>query len=210
MKSGEDHQTVSLLTQNIFRLLLDAISRPGRIYEINPAAVGEWDCPVPGVFGNGDSFLLPVLMTLLDKEVSFYVTGNKGTVQEMAEITGAHASVVRDADFVLVPHEAKSKVILEAKRGALQYPDEGATIIFCVERVCEGIENRPCIRLKGPSIADMQRLSITGIDPETFAHLMLINGAFPLGVDSFFVDMEGRVAAIPRSTTIEEVKEWAT
>lgn len=209
MRPKEDHQAVSFLTQSIFRILLNAMSRPGKIYEIHPVVCKCNSFPL-GRFGSESALLAPLLTTLLDREVSFYVTGNNEPFDAIAEFTGAHISVVRDADFVLVPYGEESKVILEAKRGTLRYPDESATIIFCVERLCGEIEDCPWVRLKGPGIADTQRLSITGIDPEAFAHLMVINSAFPLGVDSFFIDKEGRLAAVPRSTAIEEVKKWAT
>jgi phosphonate C-P lyase system protein PhnH len=197
------------MTQSVFRVLLNAMSRPGRIYEMGPF-IGGWNCPAPGGFGSGAAFLVPVLRTLLDSEVSFCVTGDKRTAKEIAKFTGSHVSGVGDADFVIVPHGGKSRAVLEAKRGTLKYPDEGATIIFCVERLGEEIEAILRLDLRGPGIADTRRLSIAGIDFETFAHLKEINSEFPLGMDSFFMDKKGRLAAIPRSTAIEEVKKWDT
>ena len=194
------------MTQSVFRILLNAMSRPGRIYEMEPF-IGGWNFPVAGGFGNEGAFLVPVLMTFLDREVSFCVTGDKGTAKEIAEFTGSHISVTGDADFVIVPHGGKSRTVFDAKRGVMKYPDEGATIIFCVERLSEEIEAILRLELRGPGIADTRRLSIAGIDPETFTCLNEVNSEFPLGVDSFFVDKEGRLAAIPRSTAIE-VKRW--
>ena len=204
---AEEHGEILFMAQRVFRLLLNAMSRPGTIYEMNPA-VGKWNRPVPGMFGDGDIFLVSILTTLLDGDVSFCAAGDTAeAVRKIAEFTGARISAVGEADFVIVPPGGKINVILDVKRGTPKYPDEGATIIFCAERLCG--DDCPGVRLKGPGIADVQRLSVTGIDPGIFAYLTMINSEFPLGVDSFFVDTEGRLAAIPRSTAIE-VKGWDT
>ena len=208
MRPETDHQAVSFMTQSVFRILLNAMSRPGRIYEMKPF-IGGWNYPVPEGFGNGGAFLVPVLMTLLDSEVSFCVTGDKGTAEEITKFTGAHISVTKDADFVIVPYGRKSSAVLEARRGTLKYPDGGATIVFCVDELNGKIDGYSFLELKGPGIADTRKLQIKRIDPETFACLNEVNSEFPLGVDSFFIDDEGRLAAIPRSTAIE-VKRWDT
>jgi alpha-D-ribose 1-methylphosphonate 5-triphosphate synthase subunit PhnH len=46
---------------------------------------------------------------------------------------------------------------------------------------------------------------VEGAGRELFEALSGANSAFPIGIDTWLVDKEGRVVGLPRSTTIEVV-----
>ena len=60
----------------------------------------------------------------------------------------------------------------------------------------------PELSLRGPGIETTQCLTVSGLAASEFATLAEINQDFPLGVDTILTDASGRLACIPRSSTI--------
>jgi alpha-D-ribose 1-methylphosphonate 5-triphosphate synthase subunit PhnH len=181
----------SLATQQAFRILLQALSHPGEIYSL--AHLGE-----------EQSWFL-VLKTLLDHEVSFAVVGpnNDAFARIVEDLTRCPFTEVAAADFIIVTQGSSRGRIREAKRGTLEYPDQGATIIYLVESL--GREDVPGVRVKlqGPGVNQEMQSLITGLAADEIHDLKKINQEFPLGLDCFFLDRAGRVMGIPRSSLME-------
>jgi len=184
----------------VFRCLLQAMSRPGRLYTLPPpTGAGPWEA------------VLTLLESLLDHEVSFAVIGGDGARELpslVASRTRCRAADIGEADWVIVPHGDAEGRILQAKRGTPQYPDRSATIVFRVPTLLGGESRRPAIALTGPGIRGEIRLGpIEGLGPREAGHLREINREFPLGVDAVFIDDAGRILCIPRSTQIRIVED---
>ncbi len=199
-----------LLAQQTFRVLLNAMSRPGMVHQL---AVRD-----------GEPTEVGVLFTLLDFEVR-YAIANPGTQrdtqrdmqrdtrsegdiaaleQRIALLTGSQRVAIGDAAFVLsygpLPHGAWG----ELRRGTLAYPDGGATVIFVVPQIGEASvsDERVEVVLTGPGVETEQRLMIAGLPTTEFQEFARVNADYPMGVDVMLIDPSGRVACIPRSSAV--------
>ena len=186
-----------MMAQRAFRRLLQAMSRPGRVYVLPPphsAGREPWGA------------MLQLLESLLDHEVSFAVIGRNGSRKlqsRIAERTRSRAADVGQADFLIVADGNSTGEILQAKRGTHQYPDTSATVVFRVQSLLFPEDRQPTIALTGPGIREEILLGpIEGLGPRETEHLKELNSEFPLGVDAVFIDTVGRILCISRSTNI--------
>ena len=166
------------------------MSRPGRVYVMD---------------ATGEEVLLPVLQTLVDNEVTFAVVGdNQECLKcEIVKATGSRAVAIEDADFVIVPSGDSEGAVLRAKRGSLDYPHAGATIVYLVDDLNDDKSGNPDCLLKGPGIEHEISPCINGLNKNDLIHLREINSEYPLGVDALFLDKAGRILCMPRSTSME-------
>ncbi|MEW5818020.1 MAG: phosphonate C-P lyase system protein PhnH [Spirochaetota bacterium] len=192
-----------LLEQLVFRTVLNAFSRPSEIFtlpgdELLQERFGPKSWPLLIL----SSFLVPetkVCIALQDHSESDEMT------DFIARKTGAIPASVEEADFVVL-FEGDQEKLLRAKRGKLEYPDEGATVIYSIDALdplTPNPENNLLkIRLQGPGIEHNCCLTMTGIQSEAISCLRKVNQDFPLGVDVLLVDSRGFIAGVPRSANI--------
>ncbi|WP_321372453.1 phosphonate C-P lyase system protein PhnH [uncultured Desulfuromusa sp.] len=172
-----------------FRLLLQAMSRPGKIFQM-PDAVGT-------TFITG---LMRLLDSILDQQSSFHLINNNAELQhKIKKTTGARFAEAASADFLFALSGNSQGKIMVAKRGRPDLPNDGATIVFGVERLTDGSEETG-IKLTGPGIKDAIYPHIEGWGNEELEQLQTVNAEFPLGVDCIFLDQRNRLMCIPRST----------
>lgn len=176
-----DHKT--------FRVLLQTMSRPGTVQQLLPE-------------NNQKQAVLGLLSCLIDNEVSINGIGN-GAQELVALLTRRHGTrqtEVSDADFIIVSDGSSNGQLQAARRGDLEYPDTGATVLYLVDSLseCGG-----SITLSGPGINGTASPQISGLDNPELLLLRELNIAFPLGIDAIFVDQKGQCACIPRSTSIK-------
>ena len=169
--------------QRNFRLLLDAMARPGTCHTLIDEASPR-------------SAVLAVLATLLDTEVSladpYYRLGSDDW-----PMLQTHSAAAEQADYILC--DASHTPCFTPKLGTLPSPEQSATLILVVEALDQGDTH---LQLSGPGIADITNLLIKGLHPHWLAMREDWVCAFPLGVDLFFVD-ERQIAALPRTTKVE-------
>jgi len=186
---------VTFDSQIIFRSLLDAMARPGSIVVLPDINI---NLPVM------NQYPLLLLMTLLDHEVSFCVSGhddanvnvNRQAVAEyLRSNTGSKESALRDADFILVCEGSSHGLIRRAKQGTLEYPDESATVVYDVGSIgdsgSEGDgshEGDMLAELSGPGIAGKCIIAISGMEQAE--------------IEDVLSDRNGNIACIPRSTNV--------
>jgi alpha-D-ribose 1-methylphosphonate 5-triphosphate synthase subunit PhnH len=191
-------------SQKIFRILLDAFAHPGKVVKISNLKIAP-----PSNISKASA---GVLFTLLDHEVGFAVsTSNEKQKEEIEEYfiinTGSRLKSLESADFILMLG-ALTK-LEKIKKGSLDYPDQGATIVYSVEEIGEGNPEGDSVSLTlaGPGINGKRYLALKGLKKQEVIKIMEVNKEFPLGVDFVFTDKEDRLFALPRSTKIVEVKE---
>lgn len=187
------------ITQKTFRVLLQAMSHPGRVYQLEQKS--EVGSQIADKYNN----LFSVLQTLLDHEVGFCVIGkeNEYLSSNISELTGCPVKNISDADFIIVSDGESNGEILKAKRGSLEYPDTGATVIYSIHSVSARDDGRLKITLKGSGINGEISPFLNGVSKKEFHYLKEINSEYPLGIDSIFIDSANRIMCIPRSTRIE-------
>ena len=174
-----------------FRLLLQAMSRPGKIFQM-PDVVGTTFM----------ASLLRLLDSIFDQQTSCHlINDNLELENKIKKRTGAYFTNAQSADFILALTGSSQRKTLVAKRGQNDFPNDGATILFGVERLEEGTENTG-IKLTGPGIKEAIYPQIEGWSDDELKQLQTVNVEFPLGVDSIFLDQSSRLMCIPRSTRL--------
>ncbi len=169
-----------------FRVLLQAMSHPGRVY------------PLPD-FPLDSQVAVEFLGSIMDSEVGFAVIGDSELEKAIGHRTGSRRVSPGEADFLVVGNGSGSGELAGVKRGSLEYPDSGATILYLVEELRAGNGD---IILSGPGIDGTASLQIKGLPAGEAHRLQMVNSEFPLGVDAVFLDGNGRIACIPRSSQI--------
>jgi len=168
--------------QAAFRLLLEATSRPGRIYDLSP------------VLDETPAFMA-ILATLVDKGVILH-DGTRGLRQRELNVLQAVPGEAEKANFILAsgaqPPEFKPAI------GSLESPETGATLILTVAALGQGEMHMCCT---GPGIEDRHTFHVQGLHPGWIQARKNWNTWFPLGVDIYLVDAT-QVCALPRTTCI--------
>ncbi|MEX0285082.1 MAG: phosphonate C-P lyase system protein PhnH [Paracoccaceae bacterium] len=168
-----------------FRAAMTAMARPGTVQDISGA-----EPPAPLSVAAGT-----LILTLCDPETGLALCGACDTqaVRDwVAFHTGASIVTPDRADFA-VGDWAALQPITGFRIGTPEYPDRSATLIVEMD----ALRNEGAI-LSGPGIRDTARLAL----PDAAA--MARNGMlYPLGLD-FYLTSGAQVAAVPRSTRIEE------
>lgn len=168
-----------------FRAAMNVMAKPG---EIRDLATAQPPAPLSPAAGT-------LLLTLCDPETGVYLAGACDTAEVrgwLAFHTGAPVVAADQADFA-VGSWANLMPLDQYRIGTPEYPDRSATLI--VEMAA--LEGQGAT-LRGPGIKDTAQLSLP--DAAALAGNALL---YPLGLDFFFT-CGGRVAALPRSTTISE------
>ncbi len=175
--------------QQTFRVLLNAMARPGSIDTVPLHEIG------------GDyAAVLSVVESLVDHEVTFAVLPERADLVDLVlRQTGSRAAATDIAGYVICDAESLSQALDWASEGTLEYPDQGATIICSVDGIAEGGN----LALRGPGIRDVTYLAVEGFDDAAQALFTECNAQPPLGLDVIFVAPDGRVACLNRYTRID-------
>ncbi len=177
--------------QRTFRALLDAMARPGTIQALPQAR------PADGAWGSA----LIVMQCLLDHEVTFAVEADDRSVHEqILRRTGARSAPLATADYVLADAAHALAAFEAAIEGDVEEPERSATVVVHVDAVGSGALRAV---LSGPGIQTVQPLVLDGLNVVALRALIERNAVYPTGIDTIFVDPQGRVACLPRSTRIE-------
>lgn len=176
-----------ILSHAVYRPLLQAMARPGTVQQLPDQARRE---PV-----------LHLLAALADEQVSLHVRDDEPLARALARETGCRLAPAAEADFVIFPDGRSDGLLALARRGSAEYPDAGATVVFPVRRLSP---TGGRVRLRGPGIPGAAEPHVEGLDPAEWGLLRQANALFPLGVDAVFLDDEGQLLCVPRSTRIEE------
>lgn len=168
----------------VFRAVLQAMARPGRIETVRGAAP-----PAPCSAAAGAA-----LLTLVDATTPLHLAGahDCDAVRDWVRFhTGAPLVGRGDAAFALGTWDALAP-LTGYPLGTPEYPDRSATLIVELPAL-----SATGARLTGPGIRDTARLSLPY--PAAFA----ANSArFPLGLD-FILCAGDRLGAMPRTTRVE-------
>ncbi len=174
-----------------FRVLLKSMSRPGKIFQLPDTTEANF---VTTVFR--------LLDTVLDQQVSCcLLCGNKELENQLKLRTGTHFTDAESADFLLALSGDSYGKSLTAKRGQLEFPNEGATILFGVNQLSNGTKTTGT-RLSGPGIKNNIHPKIGGLAAQELIWIKEVNTEYPLGIDCIFIDLTGQLMCIPRSTRI--------
>ncbi|MBK7127657.1 MAG: phosphonate C-P lyase system protein PhnH [Dehalococcoidia bacterium] len=173
--------------QSDFREALECLARPGRI-GLSAQQRSRWrppgmptDCCLPW-----RTRRCPSLCPRRPGVGPFRILGTGSRLVEMAQ-----------ADYVFFI-EDPGAVFTLLRRGEPELPESGATAIVSVGSLAQG---EPYL-LAGPGIAGVASLRVSGLSTASFLARDAACGSYPLGIDLFLVDAEGRLMGLPRTTRI--------
>ncbi|MFO0122644.1 MAG: phosphonate C-P lyase system protein PhnH [Inhella sp.] len=185
--------------QAVFRVLLEAMSRPGRVQSL----------PVPcrDRLGRPDGLapaLAASLLTLLDADTTLWIGPTHDTAIVRAWLrfhTGVTlAEHAEQADFVLLAaHEASPALLDRLYAGSDVAPQDSATVLTVVDAIAP---SNAAQRWRGPGIEHEHGVAVLGPRPEFWAWRRAQQGHYPCGLDWVFF-AEERLVALPRSTGVE-------
>lgn len=179
--------------QRVFRAVLEAMARPGRIQVLDAAL----DPPAPLSPGAA-----AVCLALLDFETRLWLQPEAAAPAAL-DYLRFHcgcplARHTLDAHFALVAEAATMPPLAAFHPGDPEYPDRAATMIVQVD----GLAEEGGVRLAGPGVPGSRRLQVAGLPAEFWMQRIDAQAGYPLGVDILFVTGR-RLAALPRSTRVE-------
>ncbi|NWG75229.1 MAG: phosphonate C-P lyase system protein PhnH [Rubrivivax sp.] len=189
-----DMDTAVLEAQRCYRVLLDAMARPGTLGRLGdrPGAVAV-DSPLPPPLGM-------VLRTLLDEQVSLAVCGSEARdwVREISEITGARLTSMAEADYWVCAGVPSVDMLARLKQGTLLAPEDGATAIVWLNSPMQGKAGQ--VRISGPGGPSTTAVAASLPLLQTIEHRMAVPCEYPMGIDLFIMDCESRVLGLPRTS----------
>jgi alpha-D-ribose 1-methylphosphonate 5-triphosphate synthase subunit PhnH len=176
--------------QSCFRLLLDAMARPGHVH-----AVGGVAAPAPLC----DS-AAAVVLTLLDHETPVWLDPEVSAVRDwLAFHTGAPMADNPAGAVFALALSLRPLVLTALPTGTDEAPETSATVILQVASLTSGRR----FVLAGPGLREPALLAVDGL-PADFAEVWRHNHAlFPCGIDLILCAAD-KLAALPRSVTVRE------
>ncbi len=184
-------------SQRVFRQVLDAMARPGKVVSL-PLADLSVPAPWPPAVGL-------IALTLLDQEVMFAAVGAGATelTAYLQHNTASRAAAPESAEYAFAHGQdpAVPSLILALHPGTLEEPHLGATLILAVNGLGEAAaEGALCLSLAGPGIDGERQLRVSGLRADVLAARSAANEGFPVGIDLVMADRRGCVLGIPRTT----------
>lgn len=180
-------------SQAVFRAVMDAMARPGRIVTLPPLA----GAPAPL-----SPKLAAIALTLCDNDTPTWLDPTLATARPVRDWLGFHAGVPlaqvpAEAHFALVANTAELIAIDNFAQGSQEYPDRSTTLVLDVGTLTGG----RTLKLQGPGIDGFATLA-PGALPRHFVEQWKGNNQrFPRGVDLVLAGAEG-IACLPRTTRI--------
>jgi phosphonate C-P lyase system protein PhnH len=177
-------------TQEVFRLLLEALANPGR-----PVDLSAHVCQ----FAVNGRWLAPAL-TLLDNETGFFWDGPSDLGEEIRFLSGAVQVPLENADFVFLSslgadtESEASHVLCQAKGGTHRDPHNSA-LIFAATR---GKQDQS-VALKGPGIPpDGRKVAVSAVEAAWIKARDAQGFEYPCGVEIIFIREDNSLLAITR------------
>lgn len=179
--------------QAVFRCVLDAMSRPGRIVQIPSVGIeGPQPWP-PAAFA--------ILLALCDHETSVWMD-EASRAGELKNWLSFHCGALlteepASATFALIAGDGSHPSLTQFAQGDDRYPDRSTTLVVA----CHSLQGGAPWTLSGPGIRNHEIFS-----PHVSCHGLLEEAVtnhalFPLGVDMLFVSGDA-VVGLPRSTQL--------
>lgn len=178
--------------QRIFRGVLDAFSRPGRVVTLADAPAG------PGTLSPAAAAFL---LTLADRDTPLWLDGafDRPEVRDFLRFhAGTPIVEQREAAAFAVLAGGNAGTLDGLAVGSDAYPDRSATVLIEVAALDSGTMRR----LRGPGIDGAAEIAVDGLPDEFWPAWAANHALFPCGVDLVFA-AGSRLLALPRSIAVE-------
>ena len=187
-------------SQMIFRQALDALSHPGRAYEL----IVNADTPEkvqPTAAG--------LLLALLDSDSRLWLSESIAlTTAAQWLIFHTNCAVVTDpqqADFAWIASLTEMPEFGLFNQGTDEYPEQSTTCLININQFNLPGENQGKLTLSGPGILDTEELTLHANSETELNHLInqceLNHKQFPKGIDIFLCSQKN-ITGLPRTTKL--------
>jgi len=180
--------------QEHFRLLLDSMSRPGKINTFPPVDI----LPPEGL----SHAAALTGFALLNPDATYFIAGeNQDAIWEYLLInTASQRAEIAVADYVFIPEAYFGDDLYEARTGTPTYPEDSATFIIDSELISDQPHGQSLkITLRGPGVNGEAEVFISGLSADLLEFVKEQNVEYPLGLDLIITDRYNNVMGIPRS-----------
>lgn len=188
--------------QQVFRAVLDAMSRPGSLHRLSSNLLEPLQ---PGALPRG---LAAVLLTLLDAETTLALHDAFGTSAPYLRFhTGARLRPLDgEAMFAVQPAPLADASLWQVLGdGTDEAPHLGATLVVevpALQAVDPAPPNTTRVALRGPGIRDRRTLLVGGLHTDFWRARIAREADFPRGID-LLLTCGDTLAAIPRTTRLK-------
>jgi alpha-D-ribose 1-methylphosphonate 5-triphosphate synthase subunit PhnH len=184
-------------TQAVFRTLLDALARPGRIGVIEtalPAAAAASET------GRAGLAAFAALLTLCDYATPVWLAQPDAALAAALRFhAGAPLTETpAQAAFAYVHNAASLPPLDTLASGTPESPEQSVTMLVRVDSLTEGAP----VTLRGPGIEDAQVIAPAGLPARFWQERAALAGLFPCGID-FFLVCGNQISGLPRTTQAE-------
>lgn len=178
-------------SQSTFRKVLEAMSHPGRIVDIDNTPEGLVDLSPAAT---------AVCLTLVDFETPIWLDKKALSASDYLKF---HCScpiteLSTAAQFAVIAAPQELTSFETFNLGSNEYPDRAATLIIEVE----SLSNAEGVTLTGPGIEHSAKLSVSGVSENFWQQVQNNSALFPRGVD-LVLTCGKQLAALPRTTQVE-------
>lgn len=180
-------------SQGVFRQVLDALSRPGRVFNLGVHAGA-------GSLGPATA---QVLLALTDDDTPvWWQQPDTATAQWLRFHTGAPiAENPAAAAFAVSCCIVDLPALDQFASGTANAPEHSSTLLIEVP----SLETGPGVEWHGPGIADVQMVRIAGLPDGFWTQWQANHAAFPQGVDIVFT-CANTVLGLPRTTRVRRLE----
>lgn len=185
-------------SQAVFRAALDALSRPGRVFEVEaPQSLPDGLHPAAAALA----------LALLDTDTAVWMApalDNGRTRSWLRFHTGCpFVAEPGAADFAFMDSLAAAGDFSGFSAGSDERPEASTTLIVQVETLAAGMSDAlgGRLSLRGPGIQHAAQLAIAGVDAVFIERWQARRAMFPRGCD-LLVACGNRVAGLPRTTDL--------
>lgn len=182
-----------LQAQSVFRAVMDALARPGRVQDLSCDLV-----PPPPLSAGAAA----IALALFDYETPVWLDRRLADADDVMRWLRFHtgAPITNDpgvAAFAMVSDAANVPDFDLFAAGTPDYPDRSTTVILQIESLSTG---QPLL-LTGPGIIGEQTLCAQPLPADLADRMTSNRGLFPCGID-LLLAAENAVATIPRSAHV--------
>lgn len=219
---GTSQDALVLYDSLTFRLLLDALARPGKINQLEyPSLYGD----APTYFSQASQsdvainmYALGALLVLLDRETSFFIASDGELLPLATPVvrwsmlrSGSNVASVDQAAFALFCNSGNgdnSGLLDQLNKGTILEPESSATVIYVLEQLVttgdrgEMQDAAVALNFQGPGIQEMCSVSVRGLKEADITALITARQNYPLGIDVYLIDADGHCIGLPRTTKI--------
>lgn len=177
-------------SQATFRVLLNALARPGRIGEL-PSVPAAGAAPVgacAALYTLCD-YLTPVWLQRPDPALSAALRFHTG-----APLCNAPG----EATFAWIDDAQSVPAPAAFALGDAESPEHSTTLLIRVDSFTDGVP----LRLSGPGIRTTETVAPFGLRADFWSERAALASVFPCGIDCFLI-CGSRVLGLPRTTLIE-------